>query len=350
MRPRPSGGAGNGEARRAIATTSWSMAAIAGAAREPRRGHAPAAVDRERYRRDALGAGAARRGRILLVARQMRGNHAVVVGGIVGAAAADAAGGVGRRGGGALLLLRRLLVGRRGDALALRRLLHGLHLRRGCSACVTGSGGFSSTGVVRRSRPLRLLLRLRLDGLSLRRRLLRLQLRRRLLRRDRNLLRHHGGDARLLGHGLLLGALLGRRDAACASCSPGVGASPAAVVAPSVISTVITSMPMLAIGCGSCQNIASSAPCSASDPDEQRDARCRCPNFAAAARDDRSAATDGSGNTQRRPCRRGRANGTTLLRSVVVGLQRLVATRDQDARRGGRRRALILRSRGDNVA
>ena len=41
--------------------------------------------------------------------------------------------------GGALLLLRRLLLRRRGDALALRRLLHGLHLRaRRLGACSVG--------------------------------------------------------------------------------------------------------------------------------------------------------------------------------------------------------------------
>ena len=192
-----------------------------------------------------------------------------------------------------LLLLRRLLVGGRRDALALRRLLHGLHLRArlaasvpAASSCRVSAPPFRRAGCcpaasVRRSEPPAASPAASPPAPS-------------PAPRPEPPAASPWRRATARSPARLAGAPR-TADAACASCSPGVGARPAAVVAPSVISTVITSMPMLAIGRGSCQNIASSAPCNASDP--ARNAMLRpTPNFATYGAGRSSAATDGSGN------------------------------------------------------
>ena len=115
-----------------------------------------------------------------------------------------------------------------------------------------------------------------------------------------------------------------------------------------MISTLIASTPMLAIGWGSCQNIASSAECNASDT-----AKNAMLGTDQDVRDVRRGTFVGGNRRQRE--RRGCAGAARARERNDVaeiggfGLRRLIAARNQgDAVEVGA--ALVLRSRGDDVA
>ncbi len=93
-RPRPSGGRGNGEARRTIATASWSKALMPDGCASSTDVTRPNASNSEGHCSGSLRSGRARSRRILLVALEMGRDQAVVIGGNVRTAAADTAGGV----------------------------------------------------------------------------------------------------------------------------------------------------------------------------------------------------------------------------------------------------------------
>ena len=131
---------------------------------------------------------------------------------------------------------------------------------------------------------------------------------------------------------VLLGACSSDGGTSCASCSPGVGASAGGRGgAEHDLDASSTSMPMLAIGLGWCQNIASSAPVqrqrSATKPTRRRQPSRM---FAATARAARRRRPTAAGTARRAPVAARTRKRNDVAEIGRFGLRRLVTARDQD--------------------